>query len=220
MATLPDNSVIMLVEKMIADNLSDENIVSNLATMGIQEEQAKQFILMAKSDTLSILKSEIEKIVSEDLNRARKDMSVETDNFVERKIGDAEKQIESNFEKELTKAKIILSDTQMRFQESANQLISNITQMGEKNSFEINEAKRKIASLEAELINVKSHGLSNKSRIIKIVLAAFAVVCFMAAIGFVIVNYINTPNVDYITYAVVLALVGTATAYLSTGIQA
>ncbi len=60
-------SIIETISKMVREGKNEKKIIQELKVLGINEEQSKKLLLLAEADTFDLLKSEIKKIVRQDL---------------------------------------------------------------------------------------------------------------------------------------------------------
>ena len=62
-----ESSIIETISKMVREGKNEKKIIAELKVLGITEEQSKRLLLLAEADTFDLLKSEIKKIVRQDL---------------------------------------------------------------------------------------------------------------------------------------------------------
>ncbi len=64
-----ETSIIEIIEKMVREGRPQKEILKELKSLGIKEEQAKKLLLLGEADTFALLKKEIQKIVKEDMKK-------------------------------------------------------------------------------------------------------------------------------------------------------
>ena len=62
-----ETSIIEIIEKMVREGRPQKEILKELKSLGIKEEQARKLLLLGEADTFALLKKEIGKIVKEDM---------------------------------------------------------------------------------------------------------------------------------------------------------
>ncbi len=64
-----ETSIIEIIEKMVKEGRPQKEILKELKSLGIKEEQARKLLLLGEADTFALLKKEIQKIVKEDMKK-------------------------------------------------------------------------------------------------------------------------------------------------------
>jgi hypothetical protein len=64
-----ETSIIEIIEKMVKEGRPQEEILKELKSLGIKEEQARKLLLLGEADTFALLKNEIKKMVKEDMKK-------------------------------------------------------------------------------------------------------------------------------------------------------
>ena len=59
----PQASIIEVIQEMVRNGESEENIIKSLEQLGIEPDKAKRLLLVGQADTFALLQSEITKIV-------------------------------------------------------------------------------------------------------------------------------------------------------------
>ena len=64
-----ETSIIEIIEKMVKEGRPQKEILKELTSLGIKEDQARKLLLLGEADTFNLLKNEIRKIVKEDMQK-------------------------------------------------------------------------------------------------------------------------------------------------------
>ncbi len=64
-----ETSIIEIIEKMVKEGRPQKEILKELKSLGIKEDQARKLLLLGEADTFALLKNEIRKIVKEDMKQ-------------------------------------------------------------------------------------------------------------------------------------------------------
>jgi hypothetical protein len=210
--------IIQIIQKMVQENEPEEKIVQTLQSMGVTEDQAKRLVLIAQADTFTLLSSEISKIVQQKVEEQRNQMEKETQKFIDNELEQKKKEINEALEKEFLKSKLSLSDGQKQFQDSVNDTISKIAKLNEEVYSMSTENKKMIQTVEKDLTETKLKGVKVRRSVTRNILIGFSLILFLSAIALIVINFFIAFNIDLITSAILIALIGTAMIYLSTAI--
>jgi len=214
-----EKSIIKIIQKMVQENEPEEKIVQTLQSMGVSEDQAKRLLLIAQADTFTLLSSEIDKIVSEKVNEKQKQLELEIKEIIEDELTEKKKEINADIEKEYLKNKLALSENQKQFQASVNEAVYKIAKLNEEVYNISNENKKMIETVEKDLSETKLKGIKVRRSIIRNALLALGILLFGTAAGTIgVMLFLTSFNIDYVTAAIVLTLIGAMLIYLSANI--
>ncbi|MFH1544877.1 MAG: hypothetical protein ABIE23_02180 [archaeon] len=101
-----EKSIIEIIERMVKEGEPEEKIIASLKALGIKENQAKKLLLLGEADTFTLLKSEIRKIVREDIKKEEELLK----EVIIKLIHEEERKIEENTAKNLEELKISLGE--------------------------------------------------------------------------------------------------------------
>ena len=211
-------SIIQIIQKMVQENESEQRIIETLLSMGISEDQAKRLLLIAQADTFTLLSSEISKIVQQQVDEKKEQMGAEVKKLLEQEIAQKKKEISIEIEKEFLKNKTALTENQAQFQDSVKETISKIAKLNEDVYSMSTENKKMIETVEKDLTETKLKGIKVRRSITRSALLGIGIIMFFATIIILVTSYTTSFNLDQITTAIILALIGTALVYLSANI--
>ncbi len=92
-----ESSIIEIIEKMVREGKSEEQIIKHLKALGIKPTQAKKLLLLGEADTFTLLRSEIKKIIKEDIEKEREMIT----NIVSSVIAEEGKKLEAKMDREI-----------------------------------------------------------------------------------------------------------------------
>lgn len=101
-----ETSIIEIIEKMVKEGRPQKEILKELKSVGIKEEQARKLLLLGEADTFALLKKEIQKIVKEDMKKEEelfRKLIVEI-------VKEEESNITQQFNKKINELKDLLED--------------------------------------------------------------------------------------------------------------
>jgi hypothetical protein len=213
-----NTSIIQIIQTMVQNNEPEETIIKTLESLNVSREQAKRLLLIAQADTFTLLQSEINKIVDREVTKKQNEIEKRANIFVNNLLKDQQKNVENNLEKEFLKHKLKLATDQENFQKNVNETISKIAKLNEDVFLDSKENKKMINTIQRDLTETKLKGIKLRRSITRNLLLVFGIINLLLALGIVVVNITNPLNLDMITGAVVVSLIGAIIIYLSTNL--
>jgi len=213
-----EKSIIQIIQKMVQENEPEEKIVSTLVSMGVDAEQAKRLLLVAQADTFTLLSSEIDKMVQQRVDEKQEQIENDSEKFIANELADKKGEIKEELEKEFLGYETALSEKEKQFQESINDSVSKVAKLNEEVYAMANENKKMIDLVNKDLSETKLKGIKTRLSVRRNLLLLFGIVCFIITVALVATNYMGSFNVDYLTGALIFALIGTGLIYLSANI--
>ncbi len=213
-----ETSIIKVIQKMVQDNEPEENIVKTLESMGVYPDQAKRLLLIAQADTFTLLSSEIDKIVEEKLLMQKEAIKTESSIFVTNLIDERKKEMKADMEREFLRYKTDVYDQEKKFQSNIMDSVSKVAKLNEQVYAMSEENKKMIDIVNKDLSETKLKGIKVRRSVARLGVMIFGIICFIATIITLGYFLMYTANIDYVTAAVVMALIGTAMTYLGANI--
>ena len=213
-----ETSIIKVIQKMVQDNEPEENIIKTLESMGVYPDQAKKLLLIAQADTFTLLSSEISKIVEEKLAMQKEAVKTESAIFITNLIDEKKREIKKSVEEEFLRYKTEVYDQEKKFQSNIMDSISKIAKLNEQVYAMAEENKKMIQIVNKDLSETKLKGIKVRRSVARVSIIIFGIICFIATIITIGYFVMYVANIDYVTAAVVMALVGTALTYLGANI--
>jgi len=99
-----EKSIIEIIEKMVKEGRPEKEIIKELKSLGIKEEQARKLLLLGEADTFALLKNEIRKIVKEDMKKEEEIFRKLIVDIVQ----EEEKKVEGSLSKQIQELKLVL----------------------------------------------------------------------------------------------------------------
>ena len=211
-----NTSIIQIIQTMVQNNEPEETIIKTLESLSVSREQAKRLLLIAQADTFTLLQSEINKIVDREVAEKQSEIEKRANIFVNNLLKEQQKTVEVNLEKEFLKHKLKLATDQENFQKNVNDTISKIAKLNEDVFLDSKENKKMIDTIQRDLTETKLKGIKLRRSIARNLLMVFGIINLLLALGIVVINITNPLNLDMITGAVVVSLIGAIIIYLST----
>ena len=96
-----EQSIIGIIERMVKEGQPESKILASLKALGVREDQAKKLLLLGESDTFTLLKNEIRKIVHEDMSKEEELLK----QVIRQVIVEEEKKLEQKMDTEMQQLK-------------------------------------------------------------------------------------------------------------------
>ncbi|MDD3159743.1 MAG: hypothetical protein PHQ98_02130 [Candidatus ainarchaeum sp.] len=213
-----ETSIIKVIQKMVRENEPEEKIISTLKSLNVNEDQAKRLLLIAQADTFTLLSSEINKMMKEELDIKKVELKNEITKY---NIEEFNKE-KDNYKKELKEnMNLFRKDLEQNVKEIEDrnkETIQKIAQINDKLEIKTQENEKEILELKTNFDEAKLKGIKLKNTLSRTILTIFAIICFISAVAFIGLNFTIEFNFDFITSAIVLAFVGSIIIYFMTNI--
>lgn len=213
-----DTSIIKIIQKMVQENEPEENILKTLESMGVYPDQAKRLLLIAQADTFTLLSSEIDKIVEEKLLMQKEAIKTESSIFVTNLIDEKKKEMKAEVERDFLRYKTDVYDQEKKFQSNIMESVSKVAKLNEQVYAMAEENNKMIEIVNRDLSETKLKGIKVRRSIARIGVLIFGIICFIATLITLGYFVLYNANIDYVTAAVIMALIGTALTYLGANI--
>jgi len=135
-----EKSIVSIIQNMLSTGESADKILQTLKEMNIPEEQAKTLLMIAQTNTLSVLKGEVAQMVKEQMNTSYPELEKRLTNVVNDKMNTSESQIT---DKVLTNVKT----TETEYQEKQKQLVDKVVNVSVEQDTKIALIKNKLNEL-------------------------------------------------------------------------
>ncbi|MEW6294699.1 MAG: hypothetical protein AB1467_00185 [Candidatus Diapherotrites archaeon] len=225
-AEVKDLSVIQIIEKMVSEGQPEKKIIASLKTLGINEDQAKKLLLLGEANTFNLLRTEIKKLVSEELD-AKKDS---LNNFIAAQaqleakktqgqiLAELNNQI-SVFKESASKELDIFKDMQLSrqndFQSRAEKTLTGVSSLIQKIESNTNELREKLGMFELDITEAKVKGFAVQNRNTKKWLYTFGVI-FSALSLYLIFTFLRgDPSIETVFMTLTSGLIAAALLYVA-----
>jgi len=213
---MEQENLLQLVKKMKNKGASKEEIIQTLKGFNIEAKDAEKLLLLAEGDTYSLLKSEISKIVNEELERSKAELK----KFIEE---EAKKQTEGLGKAIAKQVKVDIEEHEKRllkksseFEGKISDTVAKVTELSDRVRIKLNDLAEQVASVRMDLDELKISGISVRNRLISILLILFGL-AFIALDLYRFVIYLNdTMSIDAVITTVIYAFIGLSLMFLAT----
>ncbi len=190
---MASESIINIIQKMVQEGQPREKIVETLHDLGVNDEQAKKLLLIAEADTFTLLKKEINSLVSSEFEANRKDFEEIIHNELvnlEEKEKDKIKLLASSGLKEVTSD---MRDESRTFQTQVNQTISSSQKTVSMVKIALDSINEKISQMELDIEQLKVHKFRKKSMFFSYMMLGLGAVLLISVL---LVVFLNLKQLD------------------------
>jgi len=209
-------SIIQIIQDMVKEGESEEKIVSTLKELGVEPEKAKRLLLLGQADTFALLRSEISKIITGDIEKEIPKLL--------KKIGEEARKKEKELRASLEK---ISSEQKRNFEETFTKTEKELaTEFGEKvaKAIEVssnvreklNELGEHVYQTEVDLEEMKAKGIGARNKMISVLLVLLGIGFSISSLYLFFVSFQAAITVDSMIITVVMALIGVTMLFVST----
>jgi hypothetical protein len=184
-----NNSIIEIIQKMVQEGQSNEDIVKTLQGLGVEKEQSKRLLLIAEADTFTLLKKEINALVASELEDKRK----EFENLIEqdiKKIEEKEKiEIKKMAENELNEVVIDIKEDIKKYQSKIDENIESSQKTVNLVKISLDTLNQKSSQLELDVEQLKVHKYRKSSKIISYLFLSLGLIILVFALYLMFLNF-------------------------------
>jgi len=213
---IEDASIIETIRKMVAAGNSEEDIVKQLRDLGVDLEKAKRLVLLGQADTFALLKSEISKIVAEELEKQKP--------HIQKIIDEQTKTVSEKTRAEITKA--IITDLKQyekditgqshTFQDQIQETVQRMSNLSERVKDKLNELGSAVKQVQLDLDEMKLKGVGSKNRFITLLLVILGLGFCVADLYLFFAVFSMELTVDGMIIMLITALIGISMLFVST----
>ncbi len=220
-------SIIEIIEKMVREGKSEEQIIKHLKALGIKPTQAKKLLLLGEADTFNILRRDLGRIVAEEVKKQKDEIKKDLLGFSKKEIEKIReesvvqgKKLVKEFKKEVSYDLENFKDLalskqnqfQQKMQEQFSSLLKTITHL--RNATETLKDKQYV--MENDIKEAKIKGIGVKNKIVSQFLLAFGVIICIVAIYLFIAKFEVAVTVDSMIMTIALVIMGITMLFVAT----
>ncbi|MDO8634028.1 MAG: hypothetical protein Q7K34_01915 [archaeon] len=211
-----DSSIIEIIQKMVKEGESEETIVKTLKELGVDEKKAKKLLLIGEADTFALLRSELSKIVKENIKNEIPGL--------EKAIEDETQKTARSIQDDVTKKSITeiqQYEKDMRgelslFREQAQEKIEKVSFLGDKVKEKIEELASEVRTVQLDLDEMKVKGISGRNQNISRTLIGLGILFGLADLYLFFTSYSAGTSIDSIIVMVLVAVISVTMLFVAT----
>ncbi|MDD3159804.1 MAG: hypothetical protein PHQ98_02455 [Candidatus ainarchaeum sp.] len=184
-----NSSIIEIIQKMVQEGQSNEDIVKTLQGLGVEKEQAKRLLLIAEADTFTLLKKEINALVASELEDKRKEFESLIEQDI-KKIEEKEKiEIKKMAENELNEVVIDIKEDIKKYQSKIDENIESSQKTVNLVKISLDTLNQKSSQLELDVEQLKVHKFRKSSKIISYLFLSLGLIILVFALYLMFLNF-------------------------------
>lgn len=209
-------SIIEIIQNMVKEGESEEKIVQTLQELGVEPAKAKRLLLLGQADTFALLRSEISKIVKDDLE-VEKPAFVQFIQKQNEKIGkDTREKTSKEVLNDVQKYEKQITGQSKTFQQQMQENMTRVAELSNRVIRKSNALGSRVAVVEKDLDEMKVRGLGFRSKAAGIALLVLGLCFCIMALYLFFVNFQGVIVIDTIIMTVIVALIGITMLFVST----
>lgn len=209
-------SIIEIIQTMVREGESEEKILQTLQQLGVEPQKAQRLLLLAQADTFALLRSEISKIVKQDVDAEKQNLNVFVQQQAQSAVQASTKGMAETIKKDLQEYENQVSMQRKNFEAQTSDTVVKFTDLAERIRVRVNELGKDVQQVKVDQDEIKLRGVGNQNRMISLALLAFGVLFVLADLFLFIVNFGSVLTIDSVIIFIVMALIGVVLMFVAT----
>lgn len=209
-------SIIEIIQTMVREGESEQKILQTLQQLGVEPQKAQRLLLLAQADTFALLRSEISKIVKQDVDAEKQNLNVFVQQQAQAAVQASTKGMAETIKKDLEAYENQLSMQRRNFETQTSDTVTKFTDLAERIRVRVNELGKDVQQVKVDQDEIKLRGVGNQNRMISMALLAFGVLFVLADLFLFIVNFGSVLTIDSVIIFIVMALIGVVLMFVAT----
>ena len=209
-------SIIEVIRQMVAAGESEEKIVHTLRDLGVEPAKAQRLLLLGQADTFTLLRGEINKIVTEYVEKEKPRLV----QFIEEEGGKAGDKVRKEVSKaamdDLRKYEKDITGQSKTFQEQINETVSSMAELNTRVREKLNELGEQLKQAQLDLEEMKLRGVGGRNRAISLLLIVVGLAFFAYDFYLFTTQFSGVLTIDSMIVAVVVGLIGVTSLFVAT----
>jgi hypothetical protein len=209
-------SIIEIIQTMVREGESEDKILQTLQQLGVEPQKAQRLLLLAQADTFALLRSEISKIVKQDVDAEKQNLNIFVQQQAQSAVQGATKGMTETIKKDLQEYENQVSMQRKNFETQTGDTVVKFTDLAERIRVRVNELGKDVQQVKVDQDEIKLRGVGNQNRMISLALLAFGVLFVLADLFLFIVNFGSVLTIDSVIIFIVMALIGVVLMFVAT----
>jgi len=197
-------SIIDIIQKMVQEGQPQEKIIQTLRDLGVNAEQAKRLLLIAESDTFTLLKKEINVMVKDELYSQKKDFEDMIHSDI-KSIEDEQKNKVTDLAKIQLKGveEDIVASTKS-FEGRVNKVIDESQRSVSLVKVALDSLNSRLAQMELDVEQIKVHKFRKKSMFFSYIMLALGTVTLIVSMALFLFNFNVLDMAQVVTICILI----------------
>ncbi len=213
---MEQENLLELVKKMKEKKASKEEIIQTLAGFGVSQKDAEKLLLLAEGSTYSLLRSEISKMVNEELEKSKAELKKFIEEEGKRQTSGLGSAIAKQVKVDIEEHEKRLLKKSSEFEKKISDTVAKVTELSDRVRVKLNDLAEQVSSVRMDLDELKISGISMRNRLVSILLILLGLI-FLVLDLYRFVIYLNaTMSIDAVIITVIYAFIGLSLMFLAT----
>ena len=211
-----ESSIIEVIRQMVAAGESEEKIVQTLKDLGVEPSKAQRLLLLGQADTFTLLRGEINKIVTEYVEKEKprlvqfiEEEGSKAGDQIRREVGKSALEDLKRYEKDIT-------GQSKTFQEQIHETVSSMAELNTRVREKLNDLGQQLKQAQLDLEEMKLRGVGGRNRAISLVLILVGLAFFAYDFYLFTTRFSGVLTIDAMIVAVVVGLIGVTCLFVAT----
>ena len=209
-------SIIEIIRNMVAEGESEEAILQTLAQLGIDQKKSQRLLLLAQADTFALLRSEIGKVVKQEIETQKQDMRAFMQSEAKSSVEGLRANISQSVKQDLSAYENQITNQSRSFQLQITDTVQKFTDLSERVRITLNTLGKDVQQIKADQDELRLKGISSKNRIISTVVLVIGTLFVLADLALFVLKFNAALTVDSIITFIVMALIGVTMMFVAT----
>ncbi len=201
---------------MVAEGESEEAILQTLAQLGIDQKKSQRLLLLAQADTFALLRSEIGKVVKQEIETQKQDMRSFMQSEAKSSVEGLRSNVSQSVKQDLGAYENQITNQSRSFQSQITDTVQKFTDLSERVRITLNTLGKDVQQIKSDQDELRLKGISSKNRIISTVVLVIGILFVLADLGLFVLKFNAALTVDSIITFIVMALIGVTMMFVAT----
>ena len=208
-------SIIQAIQKMIKAGESDEKILENLLSLGVEKEQAHKLLLLAEADTFSLLESDINSLIKQEMNKNLPALNNIIEKLSKRSHEDVKKEVNQAFASEKEGMQKELNKSFEKFSGEIRQDVMGLKGYNKDLQKEFGLLGGRMQKLELDFEEAKIGGLGKRNKHLSLTLVIMGIVFSLTSLYSFFIIFQSQLAIDSVIITVMIAIIGVIMFFIS-----
>ena len=212
-------SIIELIQQMVSEGVPEEKIIQTLKDLGVEPEKAKRLLLLGQADTFALLRSEIARIVIEDIEKEKPNLTKFITEEADKASQKSKEKITTLVMEDIQKYEKAITGQSKSFQEQIGDNMRKVTELSDRVKDALNELGEQVHQIRIDMDEMKIRGIGLRNKMIGLVLVGVGIVFLILDLYLVISKFLPAGAVispDALVIMVIMAMVGITSLFVAT----
>ncbi len=214
--THDEPSIIEISQNMVKEGESEDQILSTLSHLGVEQKKAQRLLLLAQADTFALLRNEISKIVKQDIEAEKQGLNQYIPKEAQSAVQGVKQNLATEIKQDLTSYEKQVSQDRKGFESQTVDTVTKFTDLAERIRIRVNELGKDVQQIKVDQDEMKLRGVGTQNRMVSFLLLGVGVLFVLAALGMFVFNFGAVLSIESIIVFIIMALIGVAAMFVST----